>query len=233
MMRFLTALFLSALTLSATTVQHLEQDLAKLSFGEARLEAVAAQEGKVVEKTASIVTMAKPEAAAAAASNVTAQDVRASSVAFEQKIAQMAKVGKIKRYKTFEDLTEEQKRALPRLINLVGPFEELKKLTKGFGHYIEAHEVPSWAALKHFGSLIPRGKNTAVILLRENHVQTRTFGVPSDARIFFQPRQELALDLIESTRIVRRQGLYNSEYRRQLLEAVQEQIKKDPIYKKE
>ena len=81
----------AAAAAAQATVQYLEQDLAKLPFSETKLGVVAAQEGKVVEKTASIVTVAKP-AAAAAASKITVQDVRASSVAFEQKIAQMAKV---------------------------------------------------------------------------------------------------------------------------------------------
>ena len=46
------------------------------------------------------------------------------------------------------------------------------------------------------------------------------------------PRQELALDLIEVIRIYQRQGLY-SRMRPMLMKRTQEQIKKDPIYKKE
>ena len=52
-----------------------------------------------------------------------------------------------------------------------GTYEELKKLTRGYGHYIEAHEIPSWAALKHNGSTKPRVENTAIIILRKDHIR--------------------------------------------------------------
>ena len=171
MMRFLTALFLSALTLSATTVQHLEQDLAKLPFGETRLEAVAAQEGKIVEKTASTVTMAKPEAAAAAASKITVQDVRASSVAFEQKIRQRefgfakdvdaaaaaANEGRV----TVTKATGENK------LVLGGAFGDVRKANKGG----EVHHTPADSV-----SQIPRDKGPSVWMEEADHRETGSCG---------------------------------------------------------
>ena len=239
----------AAAAAAQATVQHLEQDLAKLPFGEARLGAVAAQEGKVVEKTASIVTMAKPEAAAAAASKVTAQDVRASSVAFEQKIRQRefgfakdvdaaaAAVAKEAKSAKAAAVAKKDSAVVPLVEGegRVGTYKGLKEANPT-GSGLAAHHVPQKEYIARYE--IPEREGVAINVQSSAPGTSGRHGaihskLPKKFAEEVEPRDALARSVQAYRETYAEQGLYDETTRACLQEVIRQNQEKFPhLYEK-
>ena len=138
-------------------------------------------------------------------------------------------VGKVKSRgrKTYEDLTPEQRERLPEIVGKRGPYGEMRKLTKGYGHFVEADKDMPWKQMRDTG--IPKDELPSTIRYGSDHAAGETFGWKG-AQMPVNPnkRQEMAKAIWNTRRELQQQGLYTREVNQELSKYMEDQIKKYP-----
>jgi hypothetical protein len=118
-----------------------------------------------------------------------------------------------------------------RTVENAGTYKELTKSAPkgGFNDGKEAHHIPVKAFMEKHG--ISKKEGLAVMLTREQHDRTRTMRqAPTKNR----PRTELALDVKDVRRILKKDGDYTPEVNRKLLDSVRKHESKfKDVFKKE
>ena len=138
-------------------------------------------------------------------------------------------VGKVKSRgrKTYEDLTQEQRERLPEIVGKRGPYGEMRKLTKGYGHFVEADKDMPWKQMRDTG--IPKDELPSTIRYGSDHAAGETFGWKG-AQMPVNPnkRQEMAKAIWNTRRELQQQGGDISGVMKAVKNAMEDQIKKYP-----